>query len=50
VSGACSTYGERRGVHRVLVGDLREGDHLEDAGIHVRITYQWIFRKWVGWL
>jgi hypothetical protein len=30
------------------VGDLREGDHLEDAGIDVRIIYQWIFRKWVG--
>jgi hypothetical protein len=29
-------------------GDLREGDHLEDAGIDVRIIYQWIFRKWVG--
>jgi hypothetical protein len=48
VSGACSTYGERRGVHRVLVGHLREGEHLEDAGIDVRIIYQWIFGKWVG--
>jgi hypothetical protein len=31
---------ERRGVYRVLVGDLREGDHLEDAGIDVRVIYQ----------
>jgi hypothetical protein len=45
VGRACSTYGERRGVHRVLVGDLREGDHLEDAGIDIRITYQWIVMK-----
>jgi hypothetical protein len=35
-------------VHRVLVGDLREGAHLEDAGIGVTIIYQWIFRNWVG--
>jgi hypothetical protein len=31
--------GEERGVHRVLVGDLREGDHLEDLGMDVRIIY-----------
>jgi hypothetical protein len=31
-----------------LVGDLREGDHLEDAGTDVRIIYQLIFRKWFG--
>jgi hypothetical protein len=31
-----------------LIGDLREGDHLEDAGVDVRIMYQWISRKCVG--
>jgi hypothetical protein len=48
VGAVCSTYGERRGVHRVLVGYLREGDNLEDVGIDVRIILRWIFRKWVG--
>jgi hypothetical protein len=25
--------GDRRGAHRTLVGNLREGDHLEDLGV-----------------
>jgi hypothetical protein len=48
VGGACSTCGERRDVRKVLVRDLRERDHLEEAGIDVRIIYQWMFRKWIG--
>jgi len=49
--------GDRRGVYRVLVGNLREGDHLEDPGVDGRIILRWIFRKldvriWTGssWL
>jgi hypothetical protein len=38
--------GERRGVYRVLVGNLRERDHLGDPGIGGRIILRWIFRKW----
>jgi hypothetical protein len=38
--------GERRGVYRVLMGDLRERDHLEDQGVEERIILGWIFRKW----
>jgi hypothetical protein len=38
--------GERRGVYRVLVGNLRERDHLGDQGIDGRIILRWIFRKW----
>ena len=26
--------------------NLRERDHLEDPGIHGRIIFRWIFRKW----
>jgi hypothetical protein len=34
VDGACSTYTEGRGVYRILVGSLKEGDHnlLEHSG------------------
>jgi hypothetical protein len=49
----CSAYGERIGVYSVLVGNLRERDHLEDAGVDGRIILRWIFRKldvglWTG--
>ena len=38
--------GERRGVYRDLMGNLRERDHLEDPGIDGMIILRWIFRKW----
>jgi GH43 family beta-xylosidase len=38
--------GERRVVHRVLVGNLRERDHLGDPGVvDGRMILRWIFRK-----
>jgi hypothetical protein len=33
-------------AYRVLVGDLRERDHLEDLEIDRRIILNWIFKKW----
>jgi hypothetical protein len=48
MGGACSTYGERRGVYRVLMGKPEEKNRLEDPGVDGRIVLKRIFRKWVG--
>jgi len=39
--------GERRGVYRVLVGKMRERDHMGDQGVDWNIILRWIFRKWM---
>ena len=49
MGGACSAYGERRGVYRVWWGNLRERDHLGDPGVDGRMILSWIFRKWDMW-
>ena len=46
MGGACSTYGERRGVYKVLVGKPEEKNHLEDPGVDGGIILKWIFRTW----
>ena len=46
--GHVAHMGEGRGVHRVLVGNLRERDHWGDPGVDGRIILRWIFRKWEG--
>jgi len=38
--------GDRRGAYRVLMGHLREIDHLEDLGVGGDIILRWIFKKW----
>ena len=43
--GHVAYNGERRGVHRVLVGKLEEQDHLKDSGLDDRIILRWIIRK-----
>ena len=46
MGGACSAYGERRGLCSVLVGKLEGRNHLEDPDIEGKIILRWIFRKW----
>ena len=40
--------GEWIGAYGVLVGDLRERDHVEDLGIDGRVISKWIFKCWGG--
>jgi hypothetical protein len=40
--GAC------RSAFRVLVGKVREEDHLEYPGMDGRLILKWTFEKWVG--
>jgi hypothetical protein len=44
-AGHVARVGKRRDLYRVLVGNLRERDHLEDPGLDGRIILRWIFRK-----
>ena len=44
--GHVMCMGDGRGIYRVLVGNLRERDHLEGPGADGSITLRWIFRKW----
>ena len=37
---------ERRGVYRILVGNLRERDHLKNPLVDGRVLLGWIFSKW----
>jgi hypothetical protein len=57
MGGACSAYGEERGVYSVLVGKPEGKRPLGDPGVDGRIILRWIFRKWIvgvwsglGWL
>ena len=42
---ACSTYGGRRGVERVLVGNRRVSDTFKDQGIDGSLILKLIFEK-----
>jgi hypothetical protein len=44
-TGHVARMGEDRGVHRVLVGRLRERYHWGDQDVDGRIILRWIFRK-----
>jgi hypothetical protein len=40
--------GDRRDAYRDLVGNLKEGDHLDNPGIDGSIMLKWTFEKWGG--
>jgi len=42
--GQVAHMGVRRGVYRVLWGNLKERDHWRDPGIDGRIILRWIER------
>jgi hypothetical protein len=42
--GHVAHMGEKRGAYRILVGDLREGDHLRDPGVDGRIILKCVFK------
>jgi len=46
MGGECSAYGERISTNGVLVGNLRERDHLGDQVADGRMLFRLIFRKW----
>jgi hypothetical protein len=33
-------------IHTVLWGYIREGDHLDDPGVDLKIILKWIFKRW----
>ena len=47
-AGNVARIGDRRGAYRVLVGELREGDHLEDLDVGGRIILKLVFKTWHG--
>ena len=46
-AGHVARIEEGRGVHKVLVGNLRERDHSGDQDVDGRIILRYILRKWV---
>ena len=48
LAGHVAYTGERRDSYIVLMGSLRETDHLKDTSVDGRIILRWIFWKCDG--
>jgi hypothetical protein len=50
-AGHVARVGDRKGTYGVLVGYIREIDHLEDLGVDRRIISEWVIEKgvWEAW-
>jgi len=46
--GNLTRIGERGVAYRVVVGNIRDGDHLEDIRVNVRIILKMILKKRIG--
>jgi hypothetical protein len=46
MGGAYSTLWDRRGIYKILMGNLKGRDHVEGSGVDGRVILRWIFRKW----
>jgi hypothetical protein len=46
MDGACSAYGEGRGLNRVLLVKPEGKIPMGDPNVDWRIILRWIFRKW----
>ena len=46
--GYVAHMGDRGGADRLLVGHLRERNHLEDLGVDGKIISKFVFKKWDG--
>ena len=46
MGGACSTYGERRCVYRVLFGRYEGKKPLVRLGVDGRVVLKSVFKKW----
>jgi hypothetical protein len=47
-AGNVARMGDSSGIYRILVGNLRDRDLLEDPGVNGMIILRWFIRKWGG--
>jgi len=45
MGGEWGTYAEKKGTSGVLLGHLKERDHLKYLGVNGRIKLKWIYKR-----
>jgi len=48
MGAACGAYWARRDAYTVLVGNMREREHLGNLGVDGTMILLWMLKKWVG--